>query len=62
MKNILSLIFTAFLLFTNVANADTDSPSTPRLTADSIGAKAFILIDSKSQRVLAHYRATDIRT
>ncbi|MBS9781696.1 MAG: D-alanyl-D-alanine carboxypeptidase [Gammaproteobacteria bacterium] len=57
MKNILSLIFTAFLLFTNVANAD--SPSTPRLTADSIGAKAFILIDSKSQRVLTHYRATE---
>ncbi len=58
MKKILSFIFTALLLLTNLANATTDSP-TPRLTADQIDAKAFILIDSKSQRILAHHRATE---
>ncbi len=56
MKNILFFIFATFLFITNIANAEGKAP---RLTTDSIGAKAFILVDSKSQRVLTHYRATE---
>ncbi len=54
MKKILSFIF-AIIVLNNLANAQ----ATTALTADDIGAKAFILIDSKSQRVLAHHRATE---
>ncbi len=55
MKKIFSVLCTIFLFFAHITSAE----DTPRLTAQSIGAKAFVLMDNKSQRILAHHRATE---
>ncbi|PID67022.1 MAG: serine-type D-Ala-D-Ala carboxypeptidase [Gammaproteobacteria bacterium] len=55
MKKIRTFIAIVCFALTGIASAQ----QTPRLTAGDIGAKAFILVDANSQRVLAHERATE---
>lgn len=52
MKKI-KLILALVLMLNATVNAQT------KLSADDVGAKAFILLDVDSQRVLSHYRATE---
>lgn len=54
MKKAYTLILIIFALL-QITYAET----TPRLDPNAVGAKAFILIEADSQRILAHHRATE---